>query len=129
MSYQTFFRFSHKCDVFTKTTSTNAAGQEYASFTKLTTIGFQFQAPTTQSTASSDRRLNPYVDNFARYEGIVPALYGQFITYDNRLTNIKDEKGNQIDTDVYEIVGIQPKFTYSGAKHHIVINLRRVVEV
>ena len=32
------------------------------------------------------------------------------------------------DTDTYEIVGIQPKFTFSGRKHHIVVSLRRVVE-
>lgn len=128
MSYKTFFRFAHKCDVYTKTTSTNAAGQEYATFSKAATIGLQFQAPTTQSTSSSDRRLSPYVDNFSKYEGIVPSMYDQYISYDNRITNITDAKGNQVDTDTYEIVGIQPKFSFSGKKHHIVVSLRRVVE-
>jgi len=129
MSYQTYFRFAHKCDVYSKTTSTNDAGQEYATFTLTATIGFHFQAPTTQSTSSSDRRLAPYVDNFSKYEGIIPSLYDQYISYDNRITNIKDSKGNQVDSDTYEIVGIQPKFNYSGKKHHIVVSLRRVVEV
>jgi hypothetical protein len=128
MSDKTFFRFLHKCDVYAKTTSTNAAGQEYATFSKTATIGFQFQAPTTQSTSSSDRRLSPYVDNFSKYEGIVPALYSQYINFDNRITNIKTTRGVQIDTDTYEIIGIQPKFSFSGKKHHIIISLRRVVE-
>lgn len=129
MSYQTYFRFAHKCDVYSKTTSTNDAGQEYATFTLAATIGLHFQAPTTQSTSSSDRRLAPYVDNFSKYEGIIPSLYDQYISYDNRITNIKDSKGNQVDSDTYEIIGIQPKFNYSGKKHHIVVSLRRVVEV
>jgi hypothetical protein len=129
MSYGTYFKFNHKCNVFTKTTTTNAAGQEYAAFSLAATIAFQFQAPTTQSTSSSDRRLSPYVDNFSKYEGIVPAMFDQYIRYDNRLGGITDFKGNSVDSDVYEIVGIQPKFSPSGKKHHIVISLRRVVEV
>jgi len=129
MSNKTFFRFPHKCDVYAKTTTTNAAGQEYAAFSKTATIVFQFQAPTTQSTSSSDRRLSPYVDNLSKYEGIVPSMYQEYISFDNRITNITDSKGNQIETDTYEIVGIQPKFTPSGRKHHIIISLRRVVEV
>lgn len=129
MSNKTFFRFSHKCDVYAKTTTTNAAGQEYAAFSKTATIVFQFQAPTTQSASSSDRRLSPYVDNLSKYEGIVPSMYQEYISFDNRITNITDSKGNQIETDTYEIVGIQPKFTPSGRKHHIIISLRRVVEV
>ena len=55
-------------------------------------------------------------------------MYEQYISYDNRITNITDAKGNQVDTDTYEIVGIQPKFAFSGKKHHIVLSLRRVVE-
>jgi hypothetical protein len=72
--------------------------------------------------------LSPYVDNFSKYEGIVPAMYSEYISYDNRITNITDSKGTQVDTDTYEIVGIQPKFTFSGKKHHVVVSLRRVVE-
>lgn len=129
MSNGTYFRFYHKCDIYQKTFATNDAGQQYPAYALVDTIEMHFQAPTTQSTGSSDRRLVPYQENLARYEAIIPSENVTHIAYDNRITNIIDRYSNVIESDTFEIVSIQPKFGFSGRKHHVIVSLRRVVEV
>lgn len=128
MASQTYFKFTHKGDIYTKSTSTNAAGQQYASYSKVATISFQFQAPSTSSASGDERRLSPYQDSIPKFEALVPKEYDTNITYGSRLQNVKDRNGNVVDSYVYEVVGIQPKFGFTGAKHHTVVTLRRVVE-
>lgn len=121
------FQYNHKGNIYTKTTTTNAAGQKYSTFTNAAEIKFQFQAPATQTTGG-DRRVQPYVENIAYYELIVPSKYDSYITYSNRVSDIKDKFDNVITTDTYEIVSIQPKFDIRGKKHHIHVILKRIVE-
>lgn len=128
MASQTYFKFTHKGDIYRKTTSTNAAGQKYASYTKVDTIAFQFQSPSTSSSTGDERRLTPYQDNVPKFEAIIPKKSDANVAYGNRFQNIKDRFGNVVDNYVYEVVGIQPKFGFTGAKHHTIVTLRRVVE-
>jgi len=128
MSSRTYFKFSHNGDIFEKTTVTNAAGQQYASYSQIQKIQFQFQTPSTNSSTGDEKRLTPYQENIPKFEAIVPVRYSTYITYGNRFQNIKDRNNTVIDNNKYEIVGIQPKFGMSGKKHHIVVSLRKVVE-
>jgi hypothetical protein len=128
MASKTYFHFTHKGDIYRKTTSTNAAGQKYAAYTKVDTISFQFQAPSTSTSSGDERRLTPYQDNVPKFEAIVPKKSDANIAYGNRFENIKDRYNTLVDNSIYEIVGIQPKFGFNGKKHHTVVTLRRVVE-
>ncbi len=128
MASKTYFHFTHKGDIYKKTTSTNAAGQKYATYTKVDTISFQFQAPSTSTSSGDERRLTPYQDNVPKFEAIVPKKSDANIAYGNRFENIKDRYNTLVDNSIYEIVGIQPKFSFNGKKHHTVVTLRRVVE-
>ncbi len=127
MAYGTYFRFTHNGIVYTKTITTNAAGQKYPTFTNSGIIYFQFQTPTLSSTGG-EKRVAPYNENIAYYEAIVPNKYDSYITFSNRIGSVKDRYGNAISSDIYEIIGIQPKFSYSGKKHHNLIMLKRVIE-
>jgi len=129
MSSQTYFKFSHHGDIFQKTTTTNAAGQQYASYSQIANIKFQFQTPSTNTSTGDEKRLIPYQESISKFEAIVPVKYSTYIEYGNRFQNIKDRNNTAIDSDKYEIVGIQPKFGMNGKKHHIVVSLRRVVEI
>ena len=129
MSSQTYFKFSHTGDIYEKSTTTNAAGQQYASFTKVANISFQFQTPSTNTSTGDERRMTPYQESIPKFEAIVPVKYSSYISYGRRFQDVKDRNNVLIDSEKYEIVGIQPKFGFSGKKHHIVVSLRRVVEV
>ena len=127
MSYGTYFRFTHNGVVFTKSITTNAAGQKYPTFTNAGVINFQFQTPTLSSTGG-EKRIAPYNENISYYEAIVPLKYDEYLIFANRIGEVKDRYGNAINSDIYEIIGIQPKFGFSGKKHHTLIMLKRVVE-
>jgi len=127
MAYSSYLRFVQTCDIYQKSVVTNNAGQKVATFTKVDTVPLHFQSPSTQTTGG-DRRLAPYVENIAVYEAIVPESNSQYITYDNRIQNIKDRYGNVIEEGPYEIVALQPKFGWGGKRHHVCAILRRVVE-
>jgi len=128
MASNTYFKFSHKGDIYQKTTSTNDAGQKFAAYSKVDTIVFQFQAPSTSTSSGDERRLTPYQDNVPKFEAIIPKVSDTYILYGNRFQNILDRSGTQVDPYIYEVVGIQPKFGFSGKKNHTVVTLRRVVE-
>jgi hypothetical protein len=128
MASQTYFKFTHKCDIYTKSTSVNAAGQQFASYTIVETIPFQFQSPSTSTSSGDERRLAPYQESIPKFEALVPKGSDVNIVYGSRIQNIKDRKGTVVDNSVYEVVGIQPKFSITGLKHHTVVTLRRVVE-
>jgi len=127
MTHGTYFRFTYNGIVYTKTITTNAAGQKYPTFTNAGVIYFQFQTPTLSSTGG-EKRVAPYNENIAYYEAIVPNKYDSYITFSNRIGSVKDRYGNAISSDIYEIIGIQPKFSFSGKKHHNLIMLKRVIE-
>lgn len=124
MAYSTYFKFYHTADVLSKQITISPAGQKVASFVVVDNIPLVFQAPS----AGTVRRVAPYQDNIDIYELIIPHLFIDNITYDNRVENIKDRLNNIVYNEPLEIYSIQPKFGFSGRIHHYQIMTRRVVE-
>lgn len=122
MSAKTFLKFSHTMDVYQRTTSTNAAGQQTVSFSKAATISAQFQSVT------SERRIEPYIVNIDEYEFYVSYQDNAYITYNNRIENVKDRYGNIIEAGPLEITNIQKYVGLGGRLHHLLVSTRRVVE-
>lgn len=122
MSAKTFLRFYHQIDIHTKTITVNDAGQKTVSFSKAATIPAVFQSN------SSERRVVPYIENIDEYQFYISYKDAEYISYNNRITNVKDRYGNIIETGPLEIVNIEKKMGFGGRLHHIFINTRRVVE-
>ena len=122
MSAKTFLKFSHTMDVYQRTTSTNAAGQQTVTFSKAATISAQFQSVT------SERRIEPYIVNIDEYEFYVSYQDTTYITYSNRIENVKDRYGNIIEAGPLEITNIQKYVGLGGRLHHLLVGTRRVVE-
>lgn len=128
MAYSTYFKFFHTADLLSKQVTTSPAGQKVASFVVVDNIPLVFQSPSVSSTGEGRRRVAPYQDNIDIYELIVPYLYIGNITYESRVSNIKDRFNNIIYSEPLEIYSIQPKFGFSGRLHHYQLMTRRVIE-
>lgn len=122
MSAKTFLRFYHKIDIYTKTIVVNEAGQKTISFSKAATIPAVFQS------SSSERRVAPYIDNIDDYQFYVSYQDAAYISYNNRILNVKDRYGNVLETGPLEITNIEKKMGFGGRLHHIFITTRKVVE-
>ncbi len=115
MSAKTYLRFTHNIDIYQKTTTTNAAGQQIVTYTKAATIPAQFQSIT------ADRRIEPYVANIDEYEFYISYQDFQYISYNNRIQNVIDRYGSVIEN-------IQKYVGFGGRLHHLLVGTRRVVE-
>ena len=122
MSAKTYLKFVHTVDVYQKITESNAAGQKTISFTKLATIPASYQS------GVSERRIEPYIENIEEYKFYVSYQDAGCISYNNRISNVKDRYGNVIETGPLEIISIRKQMGFSGRLHHLVVGARRVVE-
>lgn len=122
MSAKTYLRFVHKIDVYQRTTSTNAAGQKTTTFSKSATVPAVFQAK------RSERRIEPYIDNIDEYEFYISHQDAEYITYNNRIQNVRDRNGNVLEAGPLEIISIRKYMGFKGSLHHLLIVTRRVVE-
>lgn len=122
MSAKTYLKFYHKIDIYKRTEAVNDAGQKAVSFAKTTTIPAFFQAN------ASERRLTPYVANIDEFQFYVSYQDNQYITYGNRIYNVRDRYGNVIESGPLEIINIEKKIGFGGRLHHLFLNTRRVVE-
>jgi hypothetical protein len=123
MSYRTFLRYYHKCDVYSRTVSVNSAGQRAATFSVS-----KSSTPCVFQTISSERRVAPYVDNVDEFQLIVPHSYASYFTYQGRVQNIVDRYGNVIEAGPFEVVQIEKKTGFNGKVSHILVTIRLVVE-
>jgi len=123
MSYRTYLRYYHTCDVYGRTVSVNSAGQRTASF-GLTNSS----TPCVFQTINSERRVAPYVDNVDEFQIIVPHSYASYFTYAGRIQNIKDRYDSVIEAGPFEIVQIEKKTGFNGKVFHILVTIRLVVE-
>ena len=124
----TYFKIFHTADIYTKIVTTSAAGQKVASFVLTENIPLVLQAPSISTTGTDRRRVSPYQDNIDTYELIVPAKYVTNITYENRVSNIRDRYSNIVLSGPLEVFSIQPKFGFTGKLHHYQVMVRTVVE-
>ena len=122
MSAKTFLRFVHTVDIYQKTTAVNAAGQKTITFAKSATIPASYQS------GISERRIEPYIENIEEYRFYISYQDASFITYNNRILNVKDRDGNVIETGPLEIISIRKQMGFGGRLHHLILGARRVVE-
>lgn len=117
-----FLSLPHKMDVYTRTTTTNNAGQITTTYTKAATIKSLFQS------MSSERRVYPYVDNVDEIEFYISHRDQQYATYNNRIQNVVDRFGNVIEAGPVEIVNIHKQIGLNGKIRQILLTCRKVVE-
>jgi hypothetical protein len=122
MAAKTYLRFVHTVDVYQKISSTNAAGQKTITFTKLATIPASYQS------GVSERRIEPYIENIEEYKFYISYQDTNVISYNNRISNVKDRYGNVIETGPLEIISIRKQMGFGGRLHHLIVSARRVVE-
>jgi hypothetical protein len=122
MAAKTYLRFVHVVDVYQKISSTNAAGQKTITFTKLATIPASYQS------GVSERRIEPYIENIEEYKFYISYQDANVISYNNRISNVKDRHGNVIETGPLEIISIRKQMGFGGRLHHLIVSARRVVE-
>jgi hypothetical protein len=122
MAAKTYLRFVHTVDVYQKISDTNAAGQKTITFTKTATIPASYQS------GVSERRIEPYIENIEEYKFYISYQDSGFISYNNRILNVKDRYGNVIETGPLEIISIRKQMGFGGRLHHLIVGARRVVE-
>lgn len=124
---RTYLRWVHTADIYTRTTTQNAAGQLTVDFTYDETVPAYIQIPTTQSTGGK-LRLTPYQENIQVFELFVPMPHGSLINFDNLVKDVKDRYGNVLEAGPFQIIAIHPKFGWNGKKHHVSCVLKKEVE-
>jgi hypothetical protein len=124
MAYQTFLRFRHKADIYTRTVTTNNSGQKIAAWT----LG-QSGLPCSWQPVASERRVTPYTENVEEYEILVPHSYASYFDYGYRVQNIKDRYDNVLAAGPFEVVEILRRAGYSGKLSHILVRIRLAVEI
>lgn len=123
MSFGTFLRFNHTCNVYNRVVTVTDAGQKLATF-NLT----KQSMPCAFQTVSSERRVAPYIDNVDEFQVIVPHMFQSFISYQGRIEDISDRYGNVIEAGPFEIIQIEKKTGFNSKVHHVVATIRLVVE-
>lgn len=123
MAHGTYLRFTHTCDVFERVVQVNDAGQKLATFqVKRLDLPCEFQ------NLSSERRIAPYIDNVDEFQIIVPHPFQSDLSYQSRIEDITDRFGNIIESGPFEIVKLARKTGFNGRVHHVVADIRLVVE-
>jgi hypothetical protein len=123
MANGTYLRFEHLADVYRREIVVNDAGQKSASF-----ILQRAAMPCAYQSISSERRTAPYIDNVDEFQIIVSHLFQDNITYQGRIENIRDRYGNVILDGPFEITKINKRTGFNGKVHHVVADIRLVVE-
>lgn len=114
-----YMQLRHRADIYTKSVTTNAAGQKKPSWTaSQTNVHCQF-IPRFALT-----RVSP---TFEERE-VVNIFFSEEVSYDDRIYNIKDRKGNVIEAGPFEVVSVLKQPGFSGKVHHYVVQVRRVIE-
>jgi len=122
MSNGTFLKLPHEIDVYTKTTTANAAGQRTTAYTKAATIKALYQA------MSSERRTYPYTDNIDEIEFYISYKDATYASYNNRIRNVVDRYGNVIEAGPVEIINIHRQVGLNGKVRQVLLTCRKVVE-
>jgi hypothetical protein len=117
MSNGTFLKLPHEIDVYTKTTTVNAAGQRATTYALAGTIKALYQA------MSSERRTYPYTDNIDEIEFYISYKDAAYASYSNRIRNVV-----VIEVGPVEIVNIHKQIGFNGKVRQVLLTCRKVVE-
>jgi hypothetical protein len=124
MAYRTYMRYHQNADVYSRSVTTNNAGQRIASWALS-----KSNVPCAFQPVSAERRVSPYVDNVEEYEILVPHSYANYFDYGYRVQDIEDRYGNSLRPGPFEVVEISRRTGFNGKLSHILVRLRQVVEV
>ena len=123
MAYQTYMKFPQQIDVHNLSENTSSAGQVVKSYFYSETIN-GFMTP-----GSHESDVSPYVKDIDQYHINIPKHFNGVVTYQSRLFNIRDNRGNIIEAGPLEIISIMKYTGLSGGIHHLHITAKVVVEV
>lgn len=117
-----YMKTPHKSDIYSKTTSRNAAGQLVASWTTA--------AVTNQKCLVQPRinmvRVNPTSEEIREMTVYFPGSVN--LTIDQRIYNIRDRRGNVLYPGPFEIISIGKEPGYTGKLHHLKVIIVSVME-
>jgi len=119
---QTYLHFPNTVEVYTKTVTTNPAGQRKASFSLNSTINVQVQS------GSGSRTLSGYISEVDSYKIIFSHEDKALVIYNNRLKNLKDRDGTVIESGPLEMMNIEKKLGISGKVNHLIAQVTKVKE-
>jgi len=124
MAYKTYMRYHQNADVYSRSVTTNNAGQKIASWALS-----KADVPCAFQPVSSERRNTPYIDNVEEYELLVPHSYASYFEYGYRVEDIKDRYGNTLRPGPFEVVEISRRTGFNGKLSHILVRIRQAVEL
>jgi hypothetical protein len=119
---KTYLRFPHKIGIYTRSITTNGAGQRVTTFTFDSDIKAMFQS------VSSERRIAPYNANIDEFQFYISHTNASLADYGNRIQNVRDRYSNVIEAGPFEIINIEKKMGFNGKVNHILMTARKVVE-
>ena len=122
MASSQLLKLPHKIDIYTKSITTSVAGQRTATYAKATTIKAFFQP------IKSERRVSPYIDNIDEYQFFISYKDASYISYENRIQNIVDNRGSVIYSNPLEITNIVKQPGITGKINYLQLTARVVVE-
>ena len=117
----TYITFRHKADIYAQTRIVSNSGQKKATW----------QIETSSQKCDflpkySNIRIRPTQEDMDTITMYFPSE--AILTTDKRVYNIVDRFNQTIDNGPFEIVGIDRETGFTGALHHYVCRLKRVVE-
>jgi hypothetical protein len=124
MAYGTFLRYHQYLDVYSRSVTTNSAGQKIGSWSLS-----ESNVPCAFQPVSSERRVAPYIDNVEEYELLIPHTYASYFQYGYRVQDIKDRYNTTLIAGPFEVVDIARRTGWNGKLSHILVRIRLVVEV
>jgi len=116
-----YAKYVNKADIYSKSVTTNAAGQEKASW----------------AISTADKKCNfvprlGIIRTRLTYEETEDCFFffpaDTTIDYNSRLYNVRDRSGTVIEEGPMEITEVLKQPGFSGKVHHIAIKARRVIE-
>jgi len=123
MSNGTYARFPHAADVYTKTTTANAAGQRATTYSLSGNVKVLLF-----SNLSADRRLLPYVENINEIQFYISYKDASYVEYSNRVKNFVDRYGNVVEAGPFEIININKQTGLNGKVRQLSVTCKRIIE-
>lgn len=117
------FRFPHKVDIQSKTTTENDMGQQFASWA---TTYEDVKCSWTPAGSSTSIRNTPTAEE-ADFFTILFA-HDADISYQSRLVDVRDKSGDTIYAGPLQVVQIDKHLSFSGTVQYIQVKAKSVIE-
>lgn len=117
---RSWIRFIHKVDILTKQTSSTSSGQRLASWVKTGETDCSF-APNRTNIRVAPTTEEKDID-------MIFFPHNADITYETRLENLRDRRGNLIYDGQLQVVSIKKPVGYQGRVNHLQVRVESVIE-